>query len=120
MRTLEQWFAYVSYCVTEPMQAPVCAPFWNGVMVLAFGCVALVALVVAWKLAAFRIKLRAARKAEQERARVDRDAIAARSWDGHKAYSANLGADEIERRVREAVDERRTANKPPSPIIIEK
>jgi len=92
MRTLEQWFAYVSFCVAEPMQAPVCGPFWSGAMVLAFGCVALAALVVAWKYAAYRIKLRAARKAEQERARVDRDAIAAKSWDGDKAAMRSGGA----------------------------
>lgn len=120
MRTLEQWFAYVSYCVAEPMQAPVCGPFWSWMVALATLCMALIAAVLAWKIVAYRMKLAAARRAQKERDRVDSDAIAARSWDGNKAYSAELGGDEVERRIREAVDQRRAANKPPSPIIIEK
>jgi flagellar biosynthesis/type III secretory pathway M-ring protein FliF/YscJ len=120
MSTLEQWFSYISYCVGETLQAPVCRPFWGWVVALATACLALIATILAWKIVVYRIRLGAARRAEKERNRVDSDAIAARSWDGNKAYSASLGADEIERRVREAVDERRAANKPPSPIIIEK
>lgn len=120
VKFLGQWYAYFSFCIGETMQAPVCAPFWRGVVVAALACVALAALVVAWKIVARRIKLAAALSAEKERARVDHDAIAARSWDDDKAYSAEIGSGEVERRIREAVDERRTTNKPPSPIIIDK
>ena len=120
MSTLEQWFAYISHCAGESLQAPVCRPFWTWVVALATLFLALIAAALAWKIVAYRIKLAAARRAETERNRVDSAAIAATSWDGDKAYSADLGGDEIERRVREAVDERRATNKPPSPIIIEK
>lgn len=120
MGTLQQWFAYVSYCAGEPMRAPVCGPFWTWAMIAVFAIGALLLMVAIWKIVSYKIKLAAARRAEQERNRVDSNAIAARSWDGNKAYSASLGGDEIERRIREAVEEQRAANKPPSPIIIEK
>jgi hypothetical protein len=120
VKYFEQWFAYFSFCLSEPMQAPVCGPFWNGAMVAAFACVAVAALVVAWKIAAYLLKLAAALRAEKERARVDHAAIAARTWDSDKAYRAEVGGSEVERQIREAVDERRAANKPPSPIITDK
>ena len=116
MGTLEQWFTYISYCVEAPMRAPVCRPFWTWTMIAVLTIGALVLTVVIWKIVSYRIKLAAALKAEEQRAHVDRDAIAARSWDGDKAYSAELSTDEVERRIREAVDQRRAAS-PPFPDL---
>ena len=116
MEALEQWFVYVSYCAGQPMQAPACKTFWIWVTagVLAIGALLLAAVV--WKVVSYKLRLAAALKAERERARVDGAAIAARSWNGDKAYSAELGPEEVERRIREAVDERRAAS-PPLPEI---
>ena len=116
VETLEQWFVYVSYCAGQPMQAPVCKTFWIWVMVAVFTVGALLLAAVLWKIAAHKLKLATALKAERERARVDSAAIAARSWDGDKAYSAGLSGEEVERRIREAVEERRAAS-PPFPDI---
>lgn len=98
------------------MHAPVCKLFWTWTMIAVFTMGALVLVIVVWKIVSHKIKLAAALKAEEQRAHVDRDAIAAKSWDGDKAYSADLGGDEVERRIREAVDQRRAAS-PPFPNL---
>lgn len=65
---------------------------------------------ITWKIISYKIKLAAALRTEEERKRVDVAAIDARSWDGDKAYSAELGGEEVERRIREALDLRRQGN----------
>jgi hypothetical protein len=77
---------------------------------------ALLLVAVVWKIVSYKIKLAAALKAERQRALIDRDAIAASSWEGDKAYSAELGGEEVERRIREAVEQRRAAS-PPFPNL---
>lgn len=116
MDTLERWLTYMSYCAGEPMQAPACKPFWTWIMIAVFTIGALLLVAVAWKIVSYKIKLAAALKAERQRAQIDSDAIAARSWDGDKAYSAELGSEEVERRIREAVEQRRAAS-PPFPDL---
>ena len=114
---IQQWMTYILFCIDQPMQTPICEPFWTWVMIALFSSSALIAIVVAWKFVSYRMKLAAALKAEAERARIDHDAIAARNWDSDKAYSTELGGEEIERRIREAVDQRRAAS-PPFPDLI--
>ena len=117
---LQQWATYASACVGHPVHTPSCRPFWTLAMLAIFGIGTLLVLAIAWRVVSYRRKLAAAHQAEQERARVDHDAIAASRWDGDKAYSAELGTDEVERRVREAVAQRHAANKPDSPIIVDR
>jgi hypothetical protein len=107
---LEQVFAYASFCIQQPIQAPVCQPFWRWTMIASLALGGLVALVLLWKLISYQLKLAAARKAQAERERVDHDAIAQARWDGDKAFSGELTAEEIERRVREAVNDKRLAD----------
>ncbi len=99
------------------MQAPVCRPFWTWIMIAVFTIGALVLIVVVWKIVSYKIKLAAALNAERQRAHIDSNAIAERSWDGDKAYSAELSSDEVERRIREAVEQRRAAS-PPFPNLV--
>lgn len=113
---IQQWMTHVSYCTHHPIQTPACKPFWTWLMIALISAGTLVIIVVAWKFVSYRIKLAAALRAEEERARIDHDAIAARSWDGDKAYRTDLGGDEIEKRIREAVDQRR-ATHPPLPDL---
>jgi hypothetical protein len=117
---LLQWVSYASACIEQPIQAPACRPFWTLAMFAFLGIGALVVLVITWRVLSYRRKLAAALRAEQKRAEVDHDAIAARRWDVDKAYSTELGAEEVERRVREAVEQRHAANKPPSSIVVDK
>jgi hypothetical protein len=115
-----QWATYASICIEQPIQAPTCRPFWTLSMFAFFGIGALVVLVIAWRIVSYRRKLAAALRAEQERAEVDHDAIAARRWDADKAYSTEFGAEEVERRIREAMEQRHAANKSPSSIVVDK
>ena len=117
---LLQWATYASICIQQPNQAPACRPFWALAMFALFGIGALVVLVIAWRVVSYRRKLAAALRAEEKRAEVDHDAIAAHRWDADKVYGTELGAEEVERRVREAVEQRHAANKPPSPINMDK
>lgn len=116
LKSLQQWMTYASYCAEQPMQVPVCRPFWTWTMIAVFTVGALLLIAVLWKIVSYKIKLAAALKADRQRAHVDADAIAARSWDGDKAYSAELSGDEVERRIREAVEQRRAAS-PPFPDL---
>jgi len=85
---LLQWATYASVCIEQPIQAPACRPFWTLAMFAFFEIGALVVLVIAWRVVSYRRKLAAALRAEQERAKVDHDAIAARRWDADKAPMA--------------------------------
>lgn len=113
---VQQWTAYFSYCAEQALRAPVCRPFWTWIAVALLSLGALAITLTAWKYFSYRRKLAAAAAAEAARAHVDHDAIAARRWDSEKAYGSDLGHEEIEKRIRDAVDERRSAN-PPFPTL---
>jgi hypothetical protein len=117
---LLQWATYASVCFGQPIQAPACRPFWTLAMYAFLGIGALVVLVIARRVVSYRRKLGAALRAERDRATIDHDAIAARSWNADKAYVTGLSAAEMERRVREAVEQHHAANKPPSPVKVDK
>ncbi len=106
LKVLQQWATYFSYCIEQPIQAPVCKPFWTWAMVGLFAVGVLTAVVIVWKIVSYKFKLAAALRAQAERDRVDHDAIEAGKWDGDKAYSAELGGEEVERRIREVVNRR--------------
>jgi len=110
-KSLEPIFAYVSYCFSEPMQAPVCRPFWTWVMIGALSIGALMLLVLTWKFVSYKLKLAAAWRAQEQRDRIPDEATFKKvSWEGDKAYSGELGGEEIERRIRAAVNQRRLEN----------
>jgi hypothetical protein len=117
---LLQWVAYATYCIEQPISAPVCRPFWTLAMFAFIGIGGLVVIVIAWRIVSHRRRLAAALRAERDRAKIDYDAIAARRWDAEKAYNTDLGTDEVERRIREVVEQRQAANKPPGSIIVDK
>lgn len=109
LKVLQQWVVYFSYCFEQPIQTTICKPFWTWAMIglLAFG--ALAAIVIVWKIISYKIKLAAALRAQAKRERIDHDAIEAGKWEGDNVYSAELGGEEIERRIREAVNQRHLA-----------
>jgi len=106
LKVLQQWVTYISYCVEQPVQTPICEPFWTWAMIGLFAIGVLAAIVIVWKIISYKFKLAAALRAQEERERVDHDAIEAGKWDGDKVYSAELGGEEVERRIREAVNQR--------------
>lgn len=107
---LEQIFTYGSFCLSQPMQAPVCRPFWIVLMIGAFAFSALAILIVIWNRVSYRRKLAAALRAQQVRDQMpDEETLSKVRWGGDKAYSGELSNAEIDRRVREAVNQRRLA-----------
>ena len=62
---LQQWMTYAAYCIEQPMQAPVCRPFWTWAMIAVFIIGALLSIVVVWKIVSYKLKLAAALKAER-------------------------------------------------------
>ena len=108
---LQQIYVYVSFCVSSPLQAPVCRPFWTWTLITTFSLCALFLVTLVWKVVAYRSGLAAALAAQRERERIADEATMSNArWDDEKAYSAELGAEEIDRRIREAVDQRRVGN----------
>ena len=107
LKVAQQWYVYADFCISQPMQAPVCRPFWTWVMTAALVIGVLIVLTVGWQVISYRLKLAAAMRAEAARQHVDVAAIDARRWDGDKAYSTALGGEEVERRIREVVAKRR-------------
>lgn len=61
---------YLSRCISLPMSAPDCRPFWETVMYGSASIGALLACWFIWKLVDYRIKLAAARRAQQARDRI--------------------------------------------------
>ena len=106
LKVAQQWYAFATYCAGEPIKLPVCRPFWAWVMTAAFVVGALAVLIIGWKIISYRMKLAAALRAEAARQYVDVAAIDARRWNGDTVYSAELGGEEVERRIREAVNKR--------------
>jgi hypothetical protein len=100
---IDHYLSYSSFCLEQPFQAPACRLFWTWVMAACFAIGVLAALVVVWKIVSHKLKLAAALRAQAERERIDHDAITAAKLPGDKTYSGELSAEEIERRIREAV-----------------
>lgn len=107
-KTLEPYLAYAAQCFPLPMQTPACRPFWTWLMIGSFSLSAVIALAIIWKIVSYRLKLAAALRAQEERDRLPDEATMSRvRWPGDKAYSGELDGEEIDRRIREAVDRRR-------------
>ena len=119
LKVLQQWGAYVSYCFEQPIQTPICKPFWTWAMIGLSAFSALMALVIVWKVISYKRKLAAALRAQAERERIDEDAIEAKKWEGDKAYRTDVySPDEIDGRVRNAVNVHRARNTPFKPDIV--
>ena len=104
---IEPWLAYLNYCFNHEPFSPVCGAFWQRAII---GVVIIGVIVVcgaALKYFSYRRKYAAALRAEEERNAIDEEAIKAHSWTGEKAYTTALGDQEIERRVREGIAQRR-------------
>lgn len=109
LKELQQWSIQLSSCFGQPMQAPECRPFWIWIMLGLFATGAIAIGYAVWKIISYQLKLAAALKAQAERERVDRDAIEGSKWQGDEAYIAELGGEEVERRIREVVNQRQLA-----------
>lgn len=106
-----RWRAYVEFCLDADLTAPVCRPLWTWAMLVLLGFGALSCVVIAWRYLAWRHQHKVAQRACEERMRVaDEATMQAARWNADKAYQSDVPAEEIERRIREAVEQRRRAS----------
>ena len=114
---IAKWWAYIDWCLNAEMQAPVCRPFWTWAMVALLVLGVIAAVWIAAKVIWYKLKLAAALRAEEERAMVaDEEAMRAHAWDGDKAYQTDLSAEDVERRIKEALVARANERKLP-PLV---
>jgi flagellar biosynthesis/type III secretory pathway M-ring protein FliF/YscJ len=107
LRQLEAWWAYASRCAQLPASTRACDSFWTAAATAAVAVAALVALYIVRKMVRNFLAVRAERARTLERARVADPGTMAR----HKADVDKLFAvspeDNVEQRIREALDERK-------------
>ena len=115
--SISHWWTYSKGCLDADILTPACQPFWAWTI----GAVLVVAvLVLAWilvKLISYMMKLAAARKAEAERAKVaDEATIRAHAWEGDSAYQVDVSAEDLQRRIKDALVSRANEGRPP-PVV---
>lgn len=84
-------------------------------MVTLYGTGGLVVVWLATMFISYRLKLAAALKAEAARMRIsDEDTMKQHTWDDDKAYQTHETSEDIERRIREALSQRKNPETPPT------
>lgn len=74
---------YITYCAPHEMiQAPACRFYWEGVLVLTAAAALVMIIGLTWHAFFYWLKVRAALRAEEERQRIDHDAIRDLRWRG--------------------------------------
>lgn len=112
---IDPWWNFMVFCFSDDPLSPVCGQFWERIIL---GAVALGVAAVAfgvWKYLKYRRDFRIAMRAQAEREAIaDEQIMRAHQWDGDKAYQSNLSDDEVQRRIREGVEQRRREVGPPT------
>jgi len=114
LKSLDPLVAYLSFCLSQPMQAPACRQFWTWSMIAAFAVALAAALALAWRFVSYKLKLAAALRAQRERERIaDEETLARYRWSGEDVVTGDAAAgDDVEARIRAALEERRNRNAP--------
>ena len=109
--TIDQWLALFDYCFNQNPLGTLCEPYWRTAIgsIVALG--AIVVLLCVLKYWSYRRKYAAALRAQEERERIDEFGIKENLWDGDKAYSRELSDEEVEKRIKAALEERRRSNR---------
>lgn len=100
-------WAYLASCWELPMNAPVCIPFWEKVMVGCFAIGAAITLWLCWQFISYRLKLAAALKAQAERDRVaDPETMKRHTW-AEIASIEDVTDPRLAEKIRQELDQRR-------------
>lgn len=104
---LEPWVAYLGYCFNDNPLSVTCEPFWERIIggFVLLGAIAVVVCI--FKYLSYRRKFAAAMREYDQRNAVDEEAIREKIWAGEKAYQSAIPDEEIGRRVREGLEQRR-------------
>jgi hypothetical protein len=108
IRQLQALWDYASWCAQAPAAAPECDSFWNWTAVAVVTAFALIGLYIVWKMAKNFLAVRAERQRLAEASRVaDPDTMSRYRVDAEKFHSDPPQQEGIERRIRQALDERK-------------
>ncbi len=108
VRQLKALWAYASWCAQAPASAPACDSFWNWMAVAVVTAFALIGLYVVRKMAKNFLAVRAERQRLAEASRVaDPDTMSRYRVDPEKFRPDPPQQEGIERRIRQALDERK-------------
>jgi hypothetical protein len=108
IRQLKALWAYASWCAQAPASAPACDSFWTWVAVAAVTACALIGLYIVRKMAKNFLAVRAERRRLTEASRVaDPDTMSRYRVENEKLHPDPPQQEGIERRIRQALDERK-------------
>ena len=108
IRQLEALWPYSLRCTQAPASMPACDSFWTWVAVAAVTAATLIALYILRKMAGNFIAVRAERQRLAEKARVaDAETMARYKADTDKLFAVSPQED-VEQRIKQALEERKT------------
>jgi hypothetical protein len=114
IRQLKVLWAYTSWCAQAPASAPACDSFWTWVAVAAVTACALIGLYIIRKMAKNFLAVRAERQRLAEASRVaDSDTMSRYRVEYEKLHPDPPQQEGIERRIRQALDERKLEGQRP-------
>jgi hypothetical protein len=109
IRQLKVLWAYASWCAEAPASVPACDSFWALTAVAVVTAFALIGLYIARRMAKNFLAVRAERRRLAEASRVaDPDTMSRYRVDPEKFHPDPPQQEGIERRIRQALDERKS------------
>lgn len=113
------WWTYIDFCLDADIQALVCKPLWTWIMVALFGIGAISIVWVAVKIISFRLQVRTAARAEAGRMRIaGEETMKAHIWEGDDALQKGDREEDVRRRIKEALIERKNENELRLPPVV--
>ena len=108
IRQLKALWAYVSWCAQAPAAAPACDSYWTWAAIAVVTTFALIGLYILRQMAKNFLAVRAERRRLAEAARVaDPDTMSRYRVDPEKFHPDPPQEEGIERRIRQALDEKK-------------
>jgi hypothetical protein len=101
------WWQFFDYCFNANPSALICESFWAKFIGAFIALGAIAVLVGIWKYIDYRRKYAAALRAEWLREQADEVGIKEATWDGDKAYQAELPDTEVLARMRAGIELRK-------------
>lgn len=100
---LDQGIAHVAFCLSEPMSAPVCGPFWSWSIVGGFTLCALTVVYLVWQRIWYDMRDHAAARLHQELDRMPAEELTNDlRWIGDEVPGRELAGGDLEYHVRAA------------------
>lgn len=104
---IQQWGAYVLFCIDAPYSALACRSFWNWVVALSWGSGGLLLTWIVWKFVDYKLKYSAALRAQLERERVaEEDVMEKARWKGDDVILDGASNSDVAGEIRAALARR--------------